>query len=135
MTTTIAAADKLSPKALIIAAEYAAQCAMKTAKTTPMIVTQRANPMDDNSPPVKQWYVPEGPCGFAWVNISPARGPLVAELKKQGKGHKAYHGGWDYWMGSLNHTQSIEVLEAGARAMAAVFKTHGYTAYAQSRLD
>jgi hypothetical protein len=129
MTTTNAAA------AIVLEAEQAAIAAMKTAKTTPMVVTQHANPMDDKSPAVKQWYVPEGPCGFAWVNISPARGKLVAELKKQKKGHKAYHGGWDYWMGSLNHTQSIETLEAGARAMALVFKSYGYTAHVGSRLD
>ena len=37
----------------------------------------------------------EGCCGFAWVNISPARGKFVNYLKKIGKGHKSYQGGWD----------------------------------------
>ena len=34
--------------------------------------------------------VAEGMCGFAWVNISPARGKFVNYLKKLGKGHKSY---------------------------------------------
>ena len=51
--------------------------------------------------------VAEGMCGFAWVNISPARGKFVNYLKKLGKGHKSYIGGWDYWVSSSELGQSI----------------------------
>ena len=50
--------------------------------------------------------VAEGMCGFAWVNISPARGKFVNYLKKLGKGHKSYYGGWDYWVSS-SRTRSV----------------------------
>jgi hypothetical protein len=124
-----------TPKRVIAEAEVAALAAMKSAKTTPMTVQQHASPFNDASPVVKSWHVPEGPCGFAWVHISPARGPIVAELKKQGKGHKSYHGGWDVSMVHLTQTQSVEIKEAGARAYAEVLKANGVTCYADSRLD
>ena len=47
-------------------------------------------------------------CGFAWVNISPARGKFVNYLKKLNKGHKSYYGGWDYWVSSQELGQSMK---------------------------
>ena len=79
--------------------------------------------------------VAEGMCGFAWVNISPARGKFVNYLKKLGKGHKSYHGGWDYWVSSLELGQSIERKEAYATAFANVLKEWGINAMMMSRLD
>ena len=77
----------------------------------------------------------EGMCGFAWVNISPARGKFVNYLKKIGKGHKSYHGGWDYWVSSQELGQSITRKEAYAQAFAKVLKEWGINCYASSRLD
>ena len=77
----------------------------------------------------------EGMCGFAWVNISPARGKFVNYLKKLGKGHKSYHGGWDYWVSSQELGQSITRKEAYAQAFAKVLKEWGINCYASSRLD
>ena len=77
-----------------------------------------------------EWF----PCGFAWVIITPARGPLVAWLKKQG--HKlAYGGGLQVWNPSTNYTQSMNALAAGAHAYAQVLRDAGYQAYADSRMD
>jgi hypothetical protein len=98
-----------------------------------MTVTLRANPMDDGSPPVKSWYVPEGPCGFAWVTVRPGTSSFAKWLVKTGKGSKAYGGGVSIWIGDYN--QSIARKEAHARAMAEVFTNAGITAYADSRLD
>ena len=77
----------------------------------------------------------EGMCGFAWVNISPARGKFVNYLKKLGKGHKSYHGGWDYWVSSSELGQSITRKEAYATAFAKVLKEWGINAMMMSRLD
>lgn len=78
------------------------------------------------------------PCGFAWVVIRPARGPLVQWLKEQGKGHKHHAGGYSLWyseMHDLGHLQCIEIHEPAARAFARVLKDEGLNAYADSRLD
>ena len=79
--------------------------------------------------------VAEGMCGFAWVNISPARGKFVNYLKKIGKGHKSYRGGWDYWVSSSELGQSITRKEAYADAFAKVLKEWGINCYSMSRLD
>ena len=79
--------------------------------------------------------VAEGGCGFAWVNISPARGKFVNYLKKIGKGHKSYRGGWDYWVSSSELGQSITRKEAYATAFANVLKEWGIDAMMMSRLD
>ena len=79
--------------------------------------------------------VTEGMCGFAWVNISHARGKFVNYLKKLGKGHKSYHGGWDYWVSSSELGQSITRKEAYADAFAKVLKEWGINCYSMSRLD
>ena len=77
----------------------------------------------------------DGACGFAHVNISPARGKFVNYLKKIGKGHKSYYGGWDYWVSSLELGQSSERKEAYASAFAKVLKDWGINAIMMSRLD
>ena len=79
--------------------------------------------------------VAEGMCGFAWVNISPARGKFVNYLKKIGKGHKSYRGGWDYWVSSSELGQAITRKEAYATAFANVLKEWGINAMMMSRLD
>lgn len=104
-------------------------------KPTPMIVTQHSNPLNDNSPPVKEWYVPEGPCGFAWVNVSPGNSPFANWLKKNKIASKAYGGGVDIWISDFG--QSVEQKEACASAMAKVLQMElGMSSiYATSRLD
>jgi hypothetical protein len=103
-------------------------------KPTPMIVSEHASPMDDSSPVKKQWFVGEGACGFAWVNISPGNSPFANWLKKNKHASKAYHGGVDIWISA--HGQSVERKEAHARKMAEVLKEKlGVNAYAGSRLD
>jgi hypothetical protein len=79
-----------------------------------------------------QWY----PCGFAWVNIKPARGPLVNEMKKMGLGRRdEYYGGWTIWNPSQHSTQCMDALAAGARAFSDVLKEAGYNVYAATRMD
>ena len=78
------------------------------------------------------WY----PCGFAWVKIKPARGPLVTYLKKQKIGRTDdFGGGYVIYNPSQNPTQSMEAKLAGARAFAKVFNDSGIPIKVESRID
>lgn len=78
-------------------------------------------------------------CGFAWVTIKPARGPMVQYLKSINLGSTIDHsgGGYQIWYSRLHTlgTQSISVHEAAARAFADVLASHGVPASVGSRLD
>ena len=79
--------------------------------------------------------VAEGMCGFAWVNISPARGKFVNYLKKIGKGYTSYQGGYNVPAGGVELGQSITRKEAYAEAYAKVLQDWGIKCYVSSRLD
>ena len=89
-----------------------------------------ANDIDPSKP---VYYVADGVCGFAWVHIPVARGPLVAAAKAAGLGHKSYRKGYDIWVRGFG--QSMQRKEAYARAYAGVLKAAGFEAYADSRMD
>ncbi len=59
-------------KEIYIQAHNAGNSAVQAATITPMVVTQKANPLNDSSDTVKQWYVEDGICGFASVIVKPA---------------------------------------------------------------
>jgi hypothetical protein len=101
----------------------------------PMVVVQRANPWDDNSPIVKQYApVMDGVCGFAWVTVYPGNSPFARWMKANGIGRLAYKGGWQFWIGEFN--QSLERKEAMAQKMAAVLRDElGEKVYPGSRMD
>jgi len=99
---------------------------------SPMVVCEMAG----MSNVVKQeYYVPEGPCGFAWVNVSPGNSPFANWLKKSGIARKSYSGGVDIWISDFG--QSVEQKEACANAMAKALQIElGMSSiYAASRLD
>lgn len=103
-------------------------------KPHPMVVTQHADPLDDNSPVEKSWFVGEGACGFAWVRVYPGNCSFAKWLVKNKLAHKAYRGGVDIWISA--HGQSIERKEAHAQAMAKHLKEKlQVNCYAGSRMD
>ena len=82
-----------------IKAQMAGMEAAKSAQVVPMVVSQHENPLNDNSPVTKQWYVGEGVCGFAWINFKPGNHPFVNWLKEHLGSHgtyKDYYGGQSY---------------------------------------
>ena len=99
----------------------------------PMVVEQHENPIDDNSPVEKRWYVPEGLCGFAWINVRPGTCAFARWAVREKLARKAYGGGIEFWVSEFN--QSVEKKEKYARAFAEVLRKHGVTAYPGSRLD
>lgn len=79
-----------------------------------------------------QWY----PCGFSWVNVKPARGPLIAALKSAGLGSKdEYAGGWSIWNPAGSTTQCMDAKAAGSEAFAQVLRAAGFNAVARTRID
>lgn len=82
---------------------------------------------------------PDGyPCGFAYVNIKPARGPFVNYLRQRGIGRSdSYHCG--YTLSSYDccnfNGQNVDAKEAGVRAFAEVLKKGGVVCTTFSRLD
>ena len=76
------------------------------------------------------------PCGFAWVNIKPARGQFVKVMKKMKLGRTDdYYGGYTVWNPSEWNGQNMDVKEAGARAFAAELRKHGLKCSVATRLD
>ena len=100
----------------------------------PMVVSQHANPLDDNSAVVNAWVVPDGPCGFAWINVKPGTSAFAKWLKENDLASKdSYYGGVCIWIDIYN--QSILKKEAHAYAMANYFTKLGIKSYASSRMD
>jgi hypothetical protein len=116
-------------------ASEAGKAAGEAAKPQAMMVVEPSNPFAKGySVPKAMWHVPEGACGFAWVNVSPGNSPFANWLKKNKLARKAYGGGVDIWISDFG--QSIDRKEACAQAMARVLKEElGVNAYASSRLD
>jgi hypothetical protein len=101
---------------------------------TPKFIVGDAIGLSDEIDFSKQTYILDGLCGFAWVNISPARGAFVNYLKSRGIGSKGYYGGgYHIWVREFG--QSVDRKSAFAQAFADVLGKYGISAYAESRLD
>lgn len=100
----------------------------------PMVVGEAKSILSDEIDYTKPtYYVADGVCGFAWVNITPGTSAFARWLKKEGLAHKSYDGGVNIWISDYN--QSMQKKEAHAQAMAQVFKANGINAIGMSRLD
>jgi hypothetical protein len=98
--------------------------AAMAATPTPMIVTDREGNHID--------YVPEGPCGFAWINV-PGNTSFGRWLKKRGLARPDYPTGLSVWISA--YEQSHDRKAAHARAMARYLQEQGIQCCARSRLD
>jgi len=146
----MATATKMSKRemaALIAEAEAAAAQAFADAIPTPMVVVTPKNMMDslmggdggglDETKPI--YDVPEGVCGFGWVNLKPANSRLANYIRAMGKGRTdSYMGGLHiplYTMSGVPSSQSMARNEAAARAYAKVLTEAGFDAIGMSRID
>lgn len=99
-----------------------------------MIVRQHENMLDDSSPVEKQWFVPSGVCGFAWVIIKPGTSSFAKWLVKNEHARPDnYYGGVCHYVSEFG--QSMEKKEAYAHAFAQVLSGAGIRAYSNSRMD
>ena len=102
---------------------------------TPMVVGTPTTPLGNDIDYSKDThYVSDGVCGFAWINIKPARGKFVKYLKDNNIGRKdSYYGGYTVWVRGFG--QSLERKSAYAHASAKHLDDNGLRAYAMSRMD
>jgi hypothetical protein len=102
---------------------------------TPIVVGEETSPFSGQIDHQKKTYfVPEGLCGFAWVNIRPARGNFVKFLEERNAGYKdSYYGGYSVWVREFNQSHTRKV--AFAQAFAQVLQKYGFEAYVGERLD
>jgi hypothetical protein len=134
-------------KALLARASEAGETAFRSAVPTPMTVYTPRDVMasltggDDGGPDPSQptYFVSEGVCGSAWVNIKPGGSRFARWLIKEGYGRtNSYSGGVDLRLWRLcgeRGSQSLTRWDAAARAVAAVLREAGITAYSESRID
>ena len=123
----------INPEQVFLAAHNAGNAAVASATIAPMIVQQRAHPLDDTSEVQRQWYVEDGVCGFASVIVKPANSRFAKYLVAKGLGRKSYYGGIAMSVHAFN--QSLQKKEAYAYAFARVLESFGIRCYVESRMD
>ena len=79
------------------------------------------------------YYVPDGVCGFAWVNVRPGNSRFANFLKTKGFARADDNGGVTIRISE--HGQSVSRKEAHASGLAEVLLAAGIKAYSDSRLD
>ena len=114
-------------------AHHKGNAAVQMTTVTPMVVQQRENPLNDDSRVVREYFVSDGVCGFASVNVKPANSKFAKFLVANGLGRKGYGGGVSMSIRDFN--QSLQKKEAYAYAFASVLNEHGIKAYVESRMD
>ena len=115
--------------AIVEEAAQAGAVAAREATPRPMIVSDPSSG--------KQWYVADGVCGFAWVNLYikglRKTSPLGRELIRLGFRKNDYEKCFQYWV--HGYDQSMELKQAYAGAVAETLRKYGIKAYAGSRMD
>ena len=111
------------------------------AQPVPMVVQQHANSFDDSSKVVKEWNVPDGVCGMAWLVSRPGGSSFSHWVAKTQGSSAAYGGGKYINLPFGRSSQSLERKTAGANAMADVLEAGlkeldpKTTVWAHSRID
>lgn len=122
-------------------ANAAGIAAVEKLEVIPMIVGQEtslfSNVIDRTKP---TYYVADGVCGFAWVNVYPANKGNTRAGKEERKILESarfrkndYEKSYQLWISAYN--QSMQKKEAYARAYAEVLRANGIKAYSGSRMD
>lgn len=119
-------------------ADQCAQKAFDACVPTPMVVGQASGLFGSGMVAGTEEVIDDGVCGFAWVQINPARGDFVNFCKRNNIGDKGTYKGWTISMGTYGNRyngQSMERKEAAGTAFADVLKSHGINAFMTSRMD
>lgn len=120
-------------ESIYIQAHDAGNNAVTQTTITPMVVSQKANPLNDSSETIKQWVVNDGVCGFASVIIKPATNKFAKYLVANQLARKHYAGGVSMSIRDFN--QSLTKKAAYAEGFAKVLRDNGINAWAESRMD
>lgn len=112
--------------AAILSEAFAAGAAAGAAAVpTPMVVSE-------DRPGGKNWFVPDGVCGFGWVTLK-GNTAFGKWASKNGHARKGYPSGLS--ISSKLMTQSLTRNEAWAHAVADVLNANGIAARGESRID
>lgn len=126
--------EKFDCAALFEKADAAGKAAADAMTPVPMVVgtptTMFGNDIDQTKP---TYFVADGVCGFAWVNVKPANCAFAKYLTQIGKARPAYRGGVD--MNVRDYNQGMQRKAAYAKAFANVLQAAGVRAYAYERMD
>lgn len=122
-------------------ADTAGKAAVEKLEVVPMIVGQETSLFSNKIDYSKQtYYVADGVCGFAWVDVYPANKGNTREgkeerklLEKFGFRKNDYEKSYQLWISAFN--QSMQKKETYARAFANVLRENGFKAYPGSRMD
>lgn len=127
--------------AIVKKAKAAGKAAVEKLDVIPMIVGQETSLFSgkiDTSKPT--YYVADGVCGFAWVNVYPVNKGNTRVGKEERKllenfGFRKndYEKSYQLWISEFN--QSMQKKETYARAFAEVLRVNGLKAYSGSRMD
>jgi hypothetical protein len=120
-------------KAVYDEAHAAGMAAVEKLTVVPMIVQDHANPLDDNSPVTKEYFVADGVCGFASIVVRPGTCSFAKWLTKNELAGPHYYGGVSIPVHYFN--QSLQRKETYAHAFAEVLNKHGIKSRADSRMD
>jgi hypothetical protein len=115
----------------------AVQEAVKQQKIAAMVVGTPTTPFgNDIDPKQPVYYVADGPCGFAWVNIKPGNCRFANWLKKKNLARKdSYYGGVTVWVSEYNQSLQKKEIYAGAFAQVVYDSGEVKSAYMSSRMD
>lgn len=122
-------------------ADAAGLAAVREAQVVPMVVGQETSLFSgviDKTKPT--YYVEDGVCGFAWVNVYPANKGNTRLGKEERRALEAsgfrkneYEKCYQLWISQFN--QSMQKKEAYAQAFAKVLRDAGIKSYSGSRMD
>lgn len=116
-------------------ADAAGRAAVEKLKVVPMVVGHAKGVFGNDIDYSRETYfVEDGVCGFAWVNVKPANSKFAKFLKENLRARNdSYLGGVSLSISQYN--QSLQKKEAYAYAFAKVLEEAGIRAYANSRMD
>lgn len=130
--------EKVQFEKVFAEAQAAASAAFEASKPVPMAVQNSGlfEEFDFNKP---YEVVPDGVCGFAWVNVYVDGRSKAAKVFRQFGLKSDYYGGWQFWESAVvpehKYSQSMQRKEAACDAFAEVLRGYGVKAYAGSRMD
>jgi hypothetical protein len=122
-------------------ADAAGRAAVEKLQVVPMIVGQEtgffSGKIDYTKP---TYYVEDGVCGFAWVDVYPeykGNTRLGKEERRilEANGFKKKFEGSAYYKWVSDYNQSMQKKEVYARAFAEILRENAIKAYSGSRLD
>lgn len=125
------ASTTYDPAEVHLEAHIAGMTALVATTPVPMIVS--TDPNYTKPEDARRYYVPQGVCGFAWIDKIRANSKMGKWLIDRGVGRKSSEGGVTIWC--RYGEQSLELKSAYIGAYSGVLTKYGIKHYTGSRMD